>query len=57
MQVAVIALLSLWLNYAYTEQDKERATYKEKVCARVIYDFRGENPDCTVPNVSGARPY
>ena len=58
MKVAFWVLLILWSVYASnTLKGTVGSTYPQEVCAKVVHDFRNEEPDCTVPSVSGERPY
>ena len=52
-QIAVV--LSIFILAAFLGKAAIKATYKMKVCAGVIYDYKGVNPDCSTDKVHGNR--
>ena len=54
-QIAVV--LSIFILLGALGKPSSNSTYKMKVCAGVIYDYREINPDCSVTTVGGERYY
>ena len=54
-QTAVV--LSIFILLGALGKTSSNSTYKMKVCAGVIYDYREINPDCSVTTVGGERYY
>ena len=54
-QIAIV--LSIFMLVAFLGEPGSNSTYKMKVCAGVIYDYREINPDCSVTTVGGERYY
>ena len=53
----IAIVLSIFIFAAFLGKTSSKSTYKMKVCADVIYDYKGVNPDCSVDPVDGERYY
>ena len=48
-QIAIV--LAIFILLGACGKTASKATYNMRVCAEVIYDYRGVGPDCSVPKV------